>query len=165
MAKLLDATELWECRLWTLLPGLHHTALRSHKGFPRVGQGTPSRGWVHSPSLSHPCWASRSFCPTLLPSFPFNISCIYLNECSSHFICNPNITWVPFNVWRPWVRFHHVHYLASLKFCLDILLVSRHLHSGWHMSSHPTYMNPGTELKVPLDFILWMLNSKFYFFQ
>ena len=54
MAKLLDATELWECRLWTLLPGLHHTALRSHRGFLRVGQGTPSRGFSTAPPLFTP---------------------------------------------------------------------------------------------------------------
>lgn len=91
------------------VPGLHHRALKSHKGFLSVGEGTTWRGCVHSPSPTHqssrpfrPCWAFQV--PLPYPAILFSNSILSWFHIFTEMkfsacpICNPDTTWVPFTV-------------------------------------------------------------------
>ena len=89
IARLPEATELWECPHLPIIPGLHHRALKSHKGFQRVGEGT-WRGCAHgpfpppaqliSPSILGPPGPSALPCHPIFQLCPFMKSYSYINE-------------------------------------------------------------------------------------
>lgn len=175
IAMLPEATELWEWRLQALLPGLHHRALLSHKGFLKVGEGTAPL----SPSAQQippPLWASRSLFhvlhPVLQSTFYHNI---YLPEWNILLV--PSVTQILpgslITVWRHWLVSHHIHYLESLKCCLRFLCSQTFILRTIYVLrsiSHIEYFHPTrTQIQNCKFFytylVLWVLNCEFCCFR
>lgn len=138
ITRLTEIGEHWECSHLSIVQGLHHWELKSHKGFLRVGEGTTWRECIHSPSpihqpsrQPHPSWAFQVSVP--YPAIIFSNSIlswlhifIHINEifCLSHplpryyqgsFYCLRNLTWVS--------PFHCLKILSGIFACTP-------LHSG-----------------------------------
>ena len=106
---------------WLYCQAWHHWALRSHRGFLRVGL---QEGVFTSPppTLAQQIFSTHLFFlyvplpySAILCSNPLYIIYMYLNNV----LLVPSITQIspefPFNVWKPWFEAHKFYHLKSLK--------------------------------------------------